>query len=104
MSARTPSTTRSRRIASGRRGKVGAAAILLVVVTGCAASPPEWTKPGATSADLRRDLGDCEREATGPGPFRFWALSMDYDAATDRIARVRRQCMEARGWRLVRSD
>lgn len=89
---------------SGRRGKVRAAAILLVVVTGCATSQPEWTKRGATGADLRRDLGDCEREATGPSPFRFWALSMDYDAARDRIARVRSQCMEARGWRLARSD
>jgi hypothetical protein len=73
----------------------------LVGVLGCATAQPTWTKPGATCADLRRDLTDCEREATGPQPFHLWALSMDYDTAKDRIPRVKRQCMQARGWRLA---
>ncbi len=51
-----------------------------------------------TGAELRRDLADCERQATGPGPFRFKALSEDYETARDRIARERDRCMEERGW------
>ena len=88
-------------------GAAGRSAILclclatLLVISGCAASQPTWIKPGATTADLQRDLGDCEREATGPPPFHFWALNEDYDTARDRITRVKRQCMEVRGWRLV---
>ncbi len=51
-----------------------------------------------TGVELRRDLADCERQATGPGPFRFKALSEDYETARDRIARERDRCMEDRGW------
>lgn len=51
-----------------------------------------------TGAELRRDLADCERQATGPGPFHFKALSEDYETARDRIARERERCMGDRGW------
>jgi hypothetical protein len=57
-----------------------------------------------TAAELRRDLADCERQATGPGPFRFNALSEDYETARDRIARERGRCMEERGWQPLRKD
>ena len=84
-----------------RRQTVALGMALVLAIGGCAASQPTWTKPGVTRADLRRDLVDCEREATGPPPFHVWALNMDYEAARDRIARLKRQCMQDRGWRLA---
>ena len=57
-----------------------------------------------TSAELRRDLADCERQATGSGLFRFTALSEDYETARDRIARERDRCMEDRGWQRSRKN
>lgn len=87
--------------ASGPRGKGCAAVILLLAVLGCAPPRADWTKPGATSADLRRDLAYCEGKATGPTPFHFWALNMDYETARDHISRVRGECMEAHGWQHV---
>jgi hypothetical protein len=89
---------------AARRQTVALGIALVLAIGGCAASQPTWTKPGVTSADLRRDLVDCEREATGPPPFHFWALTMDYEAARDRIARRKRQCMQDRGWRLAGSN
>jgi hypothetical protein len=74
---------------------------ILPFVSGCQSPPTEWTKPGATSADLRRDLADCEREGTGQPPFHFWALSESYETARDRIGRLKNECMAARGWRQV---
>ncbi len=57
-----------------------------------------WSKPGATTADLRRDLADCERIATGPTPFHFWALGLSYEAARNRIAEREVACMNECGW------
>jgi hypothetical protein len=74
---------------------------VLLAVSGCQTRPAEWTKPGAVSADLRRDLADCEREGTGQPPFHFWALNEDYESARDRVSRVKHECMAARGWRPV---
>lgn len=73
-------------------------AACLIALFGCQAPEP-WTKPGATDAELRRDLADCEREATGPGPFHFEALNETYEAARDRIAEAKSACMKARGWK-----
>jgi hypothetical protein len=63
---------------------------------GCETEP--WVKPGATTAQLRRDLADCERVATGPTPFHFWALGLSYEAARNRIAGRKAACMMERGW------
>jgi hypothetical protein len=52
---------------------------LLLTLVGC--ETPQWAKPRATTAELRRDLADCERVATGPTPFHFWALSLSYKEA-----------------------
>jgi len=57
-----------------------------------------WSKPGATTVDLRRDLASCERVATGPTPFHFWALGLSYEAARNRIAERKAICMNERGW------
>ena len=73
--------------------------LLLLVffsLTGCETEP--WVKPGATTAQLRRDLADCERVATGPTPFHFWALGLSYEGARDRIAERKAECMKERGW------
>ena len=74
---------------------------VLPALSGCQPHAPEWTKPGASEADLRRDLADCEREGTGQPPFRFWALNETYESARDRITRVKRACMEERGWQMA---
>lgn len=74
----------------------------LLTLAGCAMEHADWTKPGASTSELRRDLADCEREATGPGPFHFWALNETYETARDRIPRVRNECMEAKGWQPAR--
>jgi hypothetical protein len=70
---------------------------LLFALAGCEESA-YWSKPGATTADLRRDLADCERVATGPTPFHFWALGLSYEAARNRIAERKAICMNERGW------
>jgi hypothetical protein len=71
--------------------------LALLAVLGCQTLPADWTRPG----DLRRDLADCEREGTGRRPFHFWALNWRYEAARDRTAQVKDECMAARGWRLM---
>src|SRR5215469_184977 len=76
---------------------------ILPALCDCQSRPPEWTKPGATIADLRRDLADCEREGTGTPPFRFWALNEDYETARDRIRQLKSECMAARGWQQTSS-
>jgi hypothetical protein len=75
--------------------------VVLPALPACGPQVPAWAKLGATTADLRRDLADCEREGTGVPPWHFWALNMTYEAARERIARVKKECMEARGWREV---
>jgi hypothetical protein len=80
------------------------ATLLLLPLALAACQPPgadEWTKPGATGADLRSDLTDCLREGTGPPPFSFWALNESYDSARARITRLKDACMIARGWQPV---
>jgi hypothetical protein len=72
--------------------------VALLGLPGCETRPAGWVKPGATAAELRRDLADCERQGTGPPPFHFWALNYDYEGARERIARLKAQCMVARGW------
>lgn len=95
----------NRTMATGRHSPAPwLCAATLLVVFGCATSRPDWTKPGATSADLRRDLADCERQATGPPLFHFRASNEDYETARDRIGRVKYRCMTARGWRLVSAN
>jgi hypothetical protein len=41
--------------------------LALFVLVGC--ESPHWGKPGATTAEPRRDLADCERVATVPRLF-----------------------------------
>jgi hypothetical protein len=80
------------------------ATLLLLPLALFACQPPgadQWTKPGATGADLRSDLTDCQREGTGQPPFHFWALNESYDSARARIARLKDACMVARGWQPV---
>ena len=77
------------------------ALMVVAALFGCQSQAPVWTKSDATSADLRRDLADCEREGTGVPPYHFWALSESYEAARDRIARVKNECMKARGWQVI---
>ena len=74
---------------------------ILPALFACQSQILKWTKPGASTADLRSDLADCEREGTGLPPFHFWALNETYETARERIARVKNECMEARGWRQV---
>ena len=84
------------------RGAERGCALLLAIfpaLAGCQPHAAEWTKPGATDADLRRDLADCEREGTGRPPFHFWALNESYESARERIGRLKNECMAARGWR-----
>jgi len=72
--------------------------LALFALAGCEESA-YWSKPGATTVDLRRDLADCERVATGPTPFHFWALGLSDEAARNRIAERQADCMMERGWR-----
>jgi hypothetical protein len=86
--------------AIGTEGRVTMLVLVaLLAGSGCGIQPAGWAKPGGTSAELRRDLADCERQGTGPPPFHFWALNYDYAGARDRIVRLKTQCMLARGWR-----
>jgi hypothetical protein len=70
--------------------------LALFALAGC--ESPNWAKPGATTGELRRDLADCERVATGPTPFHFWALGLSYERARDRITERKAACMAGRGW------
>ena len=70
---------------------------LLLALAGCEESA-YWSKPSAPTAELKRDLADCERVATGSTPFRFWALGLSYEAARNRIAERQAACMNERGW------
>jgi hypothetical protein len=70
--------------------------LALFALAGCESE--YWSKPSATTADLRRDLADCERVVTGPTPFHFWALGLSYEAARNRIAERKAICMNERGW------
>jgi hypothetical protein len=90
-------------MASGTRRRLGwlLALDVLSALSACGSQVPEWTKPAATTVDLRHDLADCEREGTGLPPYHFWALNMTYDEARERIARVKKECMQARGWQPV---
>ena len=71
---------------------------LLLAPAGCEENLPIWSKPGVTTADLRRDLADCGRVATGPTPFHFWASGLSYEAVRNRIAERKAICMNERGW------
>jgi len=73
-------------------------ALLPFVVALAACQTEPWTKPSATAAELRRDLADCERVATGPPPFHFWALNESYEGARERVVARRSACMTGRGW------
>jgi hypothetical protein len=84
-----------------RTVRIATLLLLALALVGCQPPAAEWTKPGATGADLRRDLADCLREGTGPPPFHFWALNESYDGARARIARLKDACMIARGWQPV---
>ena len=70
----------------------------LAVLGGCQSREQGWSKPGASVAELNRDLKDCKRIATGPGPFHFDALNRDYEGARDHIRAAESDCMKARGW------
>jgi len=71
---------------------------MMIGLSSCQAPSPAWTKTGASTANLRHDLADCERVGTGLPSYHFWALNENYQRARDRIARLRNECMEARGW------
>jgi hypothetical protein len=75
---------------------------VLFALTACETAHEPWARPGTSEAVLRRDLADCEREATGPGPFHFEAWTgADYETVRARIVGKKIECMEARGWRLI---
>jgi hypothetical protein len=90
-------------LAAGRHATGWALWLVAVgALAACASKPPEpWTKPGVSEAELRRDLAECERDATGEGPFHFKAWAADWETTRARIEQRKRTCMEARGWRLA---
>lgn len=71
--------------------------LALFALAGCESA--HWAKPGATTAEVWRDLADCERIATGSTPFHFWALGLSYEQARDRIGERKATCVTERGWR-----
>jgi hypothetical protein len=78
----------------------GGIAIALALAA-CQNSPSEWTKPGASDADLQRAMQDCQAQAA--------SLSQPvYDQRTqlvqiDPLDVTQRQttCMFVSGWRLT---
>ncbi|HZB91517.1 MAG TPA: hypothetical protein VE397_08755 [Stellaceae bacterium] len=83
------------------RRRVPVLLLALLALQGCEPPSAGWTKPGATGAELRSALIECEGVATNPQPFHFWAMNMSYDSARDQTARLQDQCMVAHGWRPV---
>ena len=81
-------------------GAVLAAGIGLLLAA-CQNSPSDWTKPGASAADLQHDLQECRAQASALSP-------MVYDqrtqlVQTDELDVMQRQttCMMVGGWRLT---
>jgi len=72
-----------------KRSLLSPAVLPSLPMTGCAV----WTRPGTTEAAFRRDLADCEYEATlatanmVPGP-----------AQTSNKSEVTEQCMRKKGY------
>lgn len=77
------------------RVQIGLAALVSLLAAGCQTAPPErqWTKPGATVDDVRRDLYWCSsiRRPT-PNP--------NDTPATQReaVRSIDSECMEGRGY------
>ena len=64
-----------------RRAVVRGAALaggMALWLAACQASPSDWTKPGASDADLKRDLQDCRAQAAALSP-------MVYDQRTQLV-------------------
>jgi hypothetical protein len=66
------------------------AALLLLAVTGCTA----WTRPGITEDEFRRDLAECEYEATKATA----SLAPGYVQSSNKFD-VKEQCMRMKGYR-----
>jgi len=88
----------SSRMFATRRPIRSALCAATVALSTCAPPPQPWVKPGASGTELRRDLAECEREATGEGPFHFRAWAGDYEAARTRTEERKAACMQGRGW------
>lgn len=63
-----------------------AALALALALTGCNTAPV-WEKPGASDAEFRADLGDCQSQVIASG------------ARGIQMAMAHRACMHSRGWR-----
>ena len=84
-----------------RRAALTGAIAIALALAACQNSPSEWTKPGASDADLQRDQQECQAQAA--------SLSQPvYDQRTqlvqiDPLDVTQRQttCMFVSGWRLT---
>lgn len=66
------------------------AALLLVAITGCTV----WTRPDTTEEQFRRDLAECEYEATKATAY----LPSGYAQSSSRLD-IREECMRMKGYR-----
>jgi hypothetical protein len=73
--------------------------MLLMLLTGC--MQPEWTRPGATTAEVAADRNACIREANGGYFGEGKNAQINYDGYVDRCLRARGYTQIAR--RLSRS-
>jgi hypothetical protein len=72
---------------------VAIAGLAVLTLAGCASSGPkrpEWTKPGATDAQLQAEKYDCMQRHAYNRPTGILGPKMDEN--------LYRQCMRARGW------
>lgn len=80
--------------------------VMIVLLAGCGPTL-QWTKPGATEADLRTAITLCDRESGPLGRGRLTTEGMEDDVMVTRERRYRRgagefvrdDCLRRRGWR-----
>ncbi len=65
-------------------------ALFLLAITGCTA----WTRPDTTEGEFRRDLAECEYEAT-----KATANLPPGNAQSSNKFDVREECMKMKGYR-----
>lgn len=84
----------------------------IVLLAGCANY--RWTKPGGTQQSFASDSYQCQLEAQRVAPYRNQLvpitnrnLSTSYmtqDGNRNAREELTKQCLQARGWQLVRVD
>ena len=80
--------------------------VLLMVILPACGSTPQWTKPGATEADLRTAITLCDRDSRHFARGRITNEGMEEDVMVTTQRRykrgsgefVREQCLRRRGW------